>query len=82
MIELLGAFVVVGLVNAVLTMAVMAERIDVSAKDDPLTGPSWFWQLNVLLHASVTRRGKLMRILWVLGTITQIILLVCIVRAA
>jgi hypothetical protein len=58
---LASLFVVLVLVNVVLTSALGQHRTDVPRTAPPGSGPSWSWQVNLFVHAKYGARGRLIK---------------------
>ena len=58
---LAALFVVIALVNVVLTSALGDHRTDVPRTVLPGSGPSWSWQVNVFIHAKYDAKGRLIK---------------------
>ena len=71
---LIVAFVALVLVQTVLLSKLAEHRTDIGRGEHPGAGPSWSWQINVLLHAQYDAQGQRVK-RWVLA-VTAVQLLV------
>ena len=76
---LIVAWVALVLIQTILLSILLEHRTDIGRGDSRHAGPSWSWQLNVLLHAEYDERGQRVK-RWVLAlTAVQLVFLVVIV---
>jgi len=70
-VKWLLAFIGIGLFNVILGALLLSERRDQKSGSNPFGGPSWSWQVNLLLHAKYSRRGEVIRKILLLGLVIQ-----------
>ena len=76
---LIVAFVALVVIQTILFSKLSEHRIDIGRSEDPVTGPSWNWWENALLHAKYNERGQRLK-RWVLALMAaQLMLLVPII---
>ena len=65
------AFVILSLVNGILTHMLMRRRTDLQPGQNPQSGPSRAWQLNVYFYARYDERGRILKAWIVVVTALQ-----------
>ena len=81
MTTIVVAFVALILIQVVLISRLSEHRTDIGRGENPGTGPSWSWEVNMFAHAKYDERGqRLKRWILVLAAIQLALIATWVIR--